>query len=161
MKCYCKKSEKLLQINWNVIAKKIAITRVFVNNNFWPFLAIITFLAITWLKCRFDAWCDAFTKKKSFCISSKWRLVWHLSKLETLAVRVQRYDTPRNAPHEKISKSHFIKYLCTRTVKVSNFDKCQTRRHFEEIKKDFFFVNASHHASNRHLSQVIAKKVII
>jgi len=100
-------------------------------------------------------------KKKSFFISSKWRLVWHLSKLETLTVRVQRYLMKCDLEIFSCGAFRGVSYLCTRTAKVSNFDKCQTRRHFEEIQKDFFFVNASHHASNRHLSQVIAKKVII
>ena len=103
------------------------------NNNFWPFSAIITFLVITWFKCRFDAWCEALTKIFSFFIVSKWRLVWHLSKLETFTVKLQRYFMKRDLAHLQEGVITKMLYLCNFTMKVSNFDKCQTRRHFETI----------------------------
>jgi len=100
-------------------------------------------------------------KKNQNKIVSKWRLVWHLSKLETFIVKLQRYIICVITPSFKSAKSRFMKYLCNFTVKVSNFDKCQTRRHFETIKKEKNFVSGPHHASNRHLNHVITKKVII
>ena len=99
---------------------------------------IITFLVITWFKCRFDAWCGPLTIFFSFFIVSKWRLVWHLSKLETFTVKLQRYFMKRDLADLKEGVITQMMYLCNFTMKVSNFDKCQTRRHFETIKFYFF-----------------------